>query len=212
MKTRDAIARSDRVLVTALAVVLATASAAVGASLNIHPSTDEVRVVKVTTAVMVPTPVPAPLPAGSSFATRLLQEHQCLSEAIYYETRGNTEAGQKAVVEVILNRIKSGLYGTSICGVVYQGANSAHCQFSWACSGIMRRPKEPVEWHQAQELAARVLTGEEQMDGLTRGAVGFHATSVHPDWGAQFIPTVEIGGHIFYRRAGHGSRLRGTQA
>ena len=59
---------------------------------------------------------------------------------------------------------------------------------------------------------ARVLTGEEQMDGLTQGAVGFHATSVHPDWGAQFIPTVEIGGHIFYRRAGHGSHLRGMQA
>jgi len=215
MKTRDAIARSDRVLVAALAIVLATASAAVGASLNIHPSTDEVKVVTVTNSVMVPTPVPAPLPAGSSFAARLLQEHQCLSEAIYYETRGNTDAGQKAVVEVILNRIRSGQYGSSICGVVYQGAagaNAGHCQFSWACSGIMRHAKEPTEWRRAQELAARVLTGEEQMDGLTQGAVGFHATSVHPDWGAQFVPTVEIGGHIFYRRAGHGSRMRGTQA
>ncbi len=212
MKTRDAIARSDRVLVAALAIVLATASAAVGASLNVHPSTDDVKVVTVSMPVMVPTPVPAPLSAGSSFATRLLQEHQCLSEAIYYETRGNTDAGQKAVVEVVLNRIKSGLYGSSICGVVYQGAHTAHCQFSWACNGALTHPKEPTEWRRAQELAARVLTGEEQMDGLTQGAVGFHATSVHPDWGAQFIPTVEIGGHIFYRRAGHGSRLRGTQA
>ena len=212
MKTRDAIARSDRVLVAALAIVLATASAAVGASMNLHPSTDDVRIVKVSEPVVVPTPVPAELPAGSSFAARLLQEHQCLSQAIYYETRGNTDAGQKAVVEVILNRIRSGLYGTSICGVVYQGANTSHCQFSWACSGIMNRPREPKEWRRAQELAARVLTGEEQMDGLTQGAVGFHATSVNPDWGPQFVRTVEIGGHIFYRRAGHGSRLRGTQA
>ncbi len=214
MKTRDAIARSDRVLVAALAIVLATASAAVGASLGVHPSTDDIRIVRVETPVVhvVPTPViPASVPGGSSFAARLLAEHQCLSEAIYYETRGNTDNGQKAVVEVVLNRIKSGAYGTSICGVVYQGANTGHCQFSWVCSGALSHAREPREWRRAQELAARVLTGEEQMDGLTQGAVGFHATSVHPDWGAQFVPTVEIGGHIFYRRAGHSSHLRGTQ-
>jgi spore germination cell wall hydrolase CwlJ-like protein len=74
----------------------------------------------------------------------------------------------------------------------------------------MRHAKEPTEWRRAQELAARVLTGEEQMDGLTQGAVGFHAISVQPNWGPQFVRTVEIGGHIFYRRAGR-SHLRAAQ-
>ncbi|MEJ1969658.1 MAG: cell wall hydrolase [Rhizomicrobium sp.] len=215
MKSRDAIARSDRVLVGALAIVLATASAAVGSSLNARPSTEKVTVVKVETPVVrvVPEPVVATgalrASAADMFASRLMAEHRCLSEAIYYETRGNTDDGQKAVAEVILNRIHSGNYAGSICEVVYQGARNGHCQFSWVCSGAVNLPREPREWRRAQELAARILTGEEEVGGLTGGAVGFHAVSVHPDWGVQYVRTVEIGGHVFYRRAGHG-RTRGA--
>ncbi|HEV2651764.1 MAG TPA: cell wall hydrolase [Rhizomicrobium sp.] len=211
-KSRDVLARSDRVLIAALAIVLATASAAVGTALTARPPTDEVKIVKVETPVVrvVPTPViPAKIPGGSTIAARLLAEHQCLAQAIYFETRGNTDDGQKAVVEVIFNRIKSGRYGSSICGVVYQGASTGHCQFSWVCTGaVAGGHREPKEWARAQELAARVLTGEDQLNNLTQGAVGFHATSIQPNWGGQFVKTVEIGGQVFYRRAGH-TRSRG---
>jgi Cell Wall Hydrolase len=205
-KSRDVIARSDRVLIAALAIVLATASAAIGTSLTARPPTDDVKIVKIEMPVvqLVPTPVvPAKVPGGTTIAARLLAEHQCLAQAIYYETRGNTDDGQKAVVEVIFNRIKSGRYGSSICGVVYQGATTGHCQFSWVCTGAVARAREPKEWHRAEELAARVLTGEDQLDNLTQGAVGFHATSIQPNWGGQFVKTVEIGGQVFYRRVGH---------
>jgi hypothetical protein len=205
-KSRDVIARSDRVLIAALAIVLATASAAIGTSLTARPPTDDVKIVKIEMPVvqLVPTPVvPAKVPGGTTIAARLLAEHQCLAQAIYYETRGNTDDGQKAVVEVIFNRIKSGRYGSSICGVVYQGATTGHCQFSWVCTGAVAHAREPKEWHRAEELAARVLTGEDQLDNLTQGAVGFHATSIQPNWGGQFVKTVEIGGQVFYRRVGH---------
>ncbi len=215
MKTKDAISRSDRVLVGALAIVLATASAAIGASMSNHPHTDQVQVVRVVTPVVkvvqapaIPAPISIRSASSDTVLSRLLAEHKCLAEAIYYETRGNTQNGQKAVAEVIFNRILSGNYGSSICAVVYQGANTGSCQFSWACNGQLAARREPVEWEEAQALAARILTRQEHMGDLTQGAVGFHATYVQPNWGPQYVKTVEIGGHIFYRR-GH-ARLSGA--
>jgi hypothetical protein len=216
MKTTDALSRSDRVLVAALAIVLATASAAVGASLNARPHTDEVRVIKVDQPVVqvvqapaIPEPISVRGASGDTVLASLLAEHKCLAEALYYETRGNTQDGQKAVAEVIFNRIRSGNYGSSICAVVYQGAKTGSCQFSWACNGALQAAREPVEWRQAQVMAARILTGEEHLGDLTQGAVGFHAVYVNPNWGPQYIRTVEIGGHVFYRRAGR-TRLTGA--
>lgn len=235
MKSKDAISRSDRVLVAALAIVLATASTALGASLTNRPLTDQVA----TMAPVAPTAadpdgdmvspeppqtdiasdavddaIPAPNTPSRDAIARIVAEHECLSETIYYETRGNTDAGQKAVAEVVFNRLKSGRYGASICAVVYQGARSGRnggCQFSWACNGNLTKPREAREWRRAQELAARIMTGEVRIGDLTGGAVGFHAVRVSPNWGPQFVRTVEIGGHIFYRRAGRSNGLRGTQ-
>ena len=227
MKSSDAISRSDRALLVALAIVLATASTALGASFTNHPSKDQIALAVPPKAIAAPVQsvdtvspeppsdvqsaavndaIPEPGVPSQAAIQSVLAEHECLSEAIYFETRGNTDRGQLAVVEVIFNRIKSGLYGASICRVVYQGADrskTGHCQFPWACNGALSRPREPREWRRAQTLAARVMTGQVQLAGITQGAVGFHAVSVSPNWGPQYVRTVEIGGHIFYRRAGH---------
>ena len=80
--TDDAISRSDRVLVVAMAIVLATASAAVGASLTYHPHTEKVVVKPVVQVAEVPKP------ATDAVMNQLLEEHKCLSEALYYEARG----------------------------------------------------------------------------------------------------------------------------
>jgi hypothetical protein len=92
MKTKDAMSRSDRVLVGALAIVLATASAAVGASLsanaNTRPHTDEVRVIKIEKPVVrvVQAPaIPATIARNSATSVvvaKLLEEHKCLSEVM----------------------------------------------------------------------------------------------------------------------------------
>ncbi|MEI9888233.1 MAG: hypothetical protein WDN08_17400 [Rhizomicrobium sp.] len=104
--------------------MLATASAAVGASLNARPHTDEIRVIKVEKPVVKVVQAPA-IPeaialrgaATNAVLARLLAEHKCLSEVMYYEARGEGEEGQKAVAEVVFHRMNTGNYGHSICAV-----------------------------------------------------------------------------------------------
>jgi hypothetical protein len=209
MKTRDALSRSDRVLVGAMALVLATASAALGASLNTHPRTDNVRVVEVEKPVVKVVTAPAPVPtvrgAGSNAVlARLLQEHKCLAEVMYFEARGEGEDGQKAVAEVVFHRMNTGAYGHSICAVVYEGVATGACQFSFACDGSRDARHEPGPWHEAEALAARIMAGEEPLENTTGGAVAFHTSAVAPDWSG-YERTVQIGNHIFYKRLGHSS-------
>ena len=39
---------------------------------------------------------------------------------------------------------RHGHFGRSICGVVYEGADSSGCQFSFACNGELVQRKSPV--------------------------------------------------------------------
>jgi len=194
-KTNDAISRSDRVFVAAMAIVLATASAAIGASLTYRPSTDHVAAKP---AVQV---AEAPKPATDAVMNQLLAEHKCLSEALYYEARGEGAGGQKAVAEVVFHRMNHGNYGHSICAVVYEGKDKPGCQFSFACNGDIRRPKQMSAWHQSEKLAAAILTGQVALKNATGGALNFHAISVLPDWADTLEKTTQIGNHIFYRNA-----------
>jgi spore germination cell wall hydrolase CwlJ-like protein len=67
---------------------------------------------------------------------RDFKEQRCLAEAVYFEARSEPEAGQAAVAQVVLNRVRSGLYPTSVCGVVYQNRHRhLACQFTFACEG-----------------------------------------------------------------------------
>lgn len=199
--THDAISRSDRVLVAAMAIILATASAAIGASLTYHP------------AGAKPQSAPAPVvartvaardmqPASDTVMSQLLAEHKCLSEVMYYEARGEGMGGQKAIAEVVFHRMNHGDYGHSICAVVYEGAAHPGCQFSFACNGDMKKAKQPAAWHQAEMLAARIMTGEVPLKNATNGATNFHAISVSPDWADTKERTTQIGNHIFYRDVG----------
>jgi spore germination cell wall hydrolase CwlJ-like protein len=131
---------------------------------------------------------------------QLLAEHRCLSEVLYYEARGEGTDGQMAVAEVIFHRLRHGNYGHSICAVVYDGAGTHSCQFSFACHGELTRQKTPAAWRRAETLAARILTGETQLGDTTGDAVSFHAASVSPDWADNMVRTVRIGNHVFYKR------------
>ena len=197
-KTNDAISRSDRVLVAAMAIILATASAAIGASLTYHPHTDNVAVRPVVTLA-----IQAPRPATDAVMTQLLAEHKCLSEALYYEARGEGAGGQKAVAEVVFHRMNHGNYGHSICAVVYEGKDHPGCQFSFTCNGEMNRPKQMAAWQQSETLAAQILTGQVPLKNATGGALNYHAVSVAPDWADTMDKTTQIGNHVFYRGAAH---------
>src|SRR6201995_2278777 len=153
-KKSDAISRSDTVLIAALAIFLATASAAIGSAMTYQPPA----------ARAVATALPAaPMPAvegPDAASTELLAEHRCLSEVLYYEARGEGRTGQQAVAEVVFHRMNIGNYGHSICAVVYEGAGHPGCQFSFTCNGQLHLGRQASAWKQSEKLAAQILTGE----------------------------------------------------
>ncbi len=200
-KTHDAISRSDRVLVAALGIILATASAAIGASLTYHPSPEKIAAVTAPRPAVVQVAEAAPIAATDAVMVQLLAEHKCLSEVLYYEARGEGAGGQKAIAEVVFHRMNHGEYGHSICAVVYEGKDKPGCQFSFTCNGEARRPKQMAAWRQSEKLAAAILTGQVALKNATGGALNFHAISVAPDWADTMDKTTQIGNHVFYRHA-----------
>ena len=200
-KTSDALSRSDGVLVAALAIILATASAAVGSAMTYQPAS-------AIHAQAAPKPAPVQVVAATgadSISTELLAEHRCLAEVLYYEARGEGRQGQQAIAEVVFHRMNTGNYGHSICAVVYEGAGHPGCQFSFACNGDLTKTKEDAAWQESEALAAKILTGEAPLHNETAGATNFHATSVDPDWADTMNKTTQIGNHVFYRGQIHGS-------
>lgn len=134
------------------------------------------------------------------------RETRCLTDAIYHEARSESEAGQVAVAEVVLNRVASGRYADTICGVVYQGANRVTgCQFSFTCDGSLKAPIEPVAWARAERVANDVILGHRR--NLVGGATHYHADYVDPYWASSYGRTTRIGRHIFY--SGDSGRTRG---
>src|ERR1700761_2140490 len=192
-KTNDAISRSDRVLVAAMGIILATASAAIGASLTNHPSTEKVAAPRIVPVVQTQSPV------TDVAMSQLLAEHKCLSEVLYYEARGEGAGGQKAIAEVVFHRMNHGDYGHSICAVVYEGKGRPGCQFSFTCDGEINRPKQLAAWRESEKLAAQILTGQVPLRNATGGALNFHAASVSPEWADTMAKTTQIGNHVFYR-------------
>lgn len=201
-KTNDALSRSDRVLIAALAIILATASAAVGASLTSHSAVMAKAVVDIKPVVAKPIEK-AVAEATDPAMTKLLAEHRCLSEVLYYEARGEGDQGQKAVAEVIFHRMNSKNYGHSICAVVYEGSGHTGCQFSFTCNGDLVRRKDARDWSRAERLAAEILTDQAWRKDTTDGATNYHAISVSPDWAPTLEKTGQIGNHIFYRGVSH---------
>jgi len=204
-KTSDALSRSDRVLIAALAIILATASAAVGASLTNHNAVAKIALAQPAEA-KAETVAVAKSPATDAVMNKLLAEHRCLSEVLYYEARGEGDKGQKAVAEVIFHRMNSGNYGHSICAVVYEGASRPGCQFSFACNGDLNREKDARAWADSERLAAEILTDQAWRKDSTGGATNYHAASVSPDWAPTLEKTGQIGNHVFYRGAPARSR------
>jgi spore germination cell wall hydrolase CwlJ-like protein len=126
----------------------------------------------------------------------------CLADAVYYEARGESSEGQAAVAQVVLNRARRAGYPKSVCGVVYQGAQSHACQFSFACDGAIYKTREQGAWRRSREVAARAL------GGFVMTAVGdatsFHVASLGRIWGGNLVRVAQIGSHVFYKMTGHG--------
>jgi spore germination cell wall hydrolase CwlJ-like protein len=127
------------------------------------------------------------------------RENRCLAEAIYFEARGESDEGQAAVAQVVLNRVASGLYPATICGVVYQNRQRWHgCQFSFACEGKSLRVTEPDAWRSALRVATEVTNGKTYLSDIA-GSTHYHANYVRPRWARRLEKMDVIGHHIFYK-------------
>lgn len=124
-----------------------------------------------------------------------LENLDCLSEALYFEARGENKHGQIAVGIVVLNRVKSDKYPNSVCEVIHQQFNGV-CQFSYYCDGRPEIYKELKTYNEIRELAWDVLQGEYSLQ--IPNALYFHASYMKPYWIDEFTRVAMIGNHHFY--------------
>ncbi len=135
----------------------------------------------------------------------------CLTAAVYYEARSEPAEGQRAVAQVVLNRVRDRAFPHSVCGVVYQGVGSGRgCQFSFACDGSMDRPREPDAWGRAERVAIAALNGG--VMAAVGNATFYHASYVLPWWASSLTRLGAVGSHIFYRWPGALERALGMRA
>ena len=136
----------------------------------------------------------------AAFSTAL----DCMTEAIYYEAANESTPGQRAVAQVILNRVAHPAYPSSVCGVIYQGYTAPVCQFSYTCDGSLARRPIPALWQRARSVAKAALEGHvEQRVGT---ATHYHADYVVPYWAYTLDKVAVEGRHIFYRLPGGAGR------
>ncbi|GAB1718164.1 MAG: cell wall hydrolase, SleB [Nitrobacter sp.] len=127
------------------------------------------------------------------------KQEKCLAEVVYFEARGEAVRGQIAVAQVVMNRVFSGYYPTTVCGVVYQNANHhLACQFTFACDGIRDVVTEPDMWDRARRIAKATLDGRLWLPEVGK-STHYHAYWVHPSWVHEMRKMYRTGVHTFYR-------------
>jgi spore germination cell wall hydrolase CwlJ-like protein len=138
------------------------------------------------------------LAASSADASRALK---CLTEAVYYEAASESADGQRAIAQVVLNRVRNSAFPNTVCGVVYQGSErSTGCQFTFTCDGSLAREPWQRAWLQAQRIAKAALSGS--VFKPVGYATHYHADWVVPYWASSLTRATSIGAHIFYRWKG----------
>jgi len=124
-----------------------------------------------------------------------MNELNCLALNIYFESRGESSLGQKAVAWVTLNRTNSPEYPDDICDVVYDRG-----QFSWTRDKRSDDPKDDNAWARALYIAYVILKTHKVSNDPTDGAVMFHTLNSKPSWRKSYVVTTKIDGHIFYKK------------
>jgi Cell Wall Hydrolase len=150
--------------------------------------------------------LPFSIQSSSISARSKMLAIECLTAAIYYEADSESVTGQRAVAQVVLNRVRHPEYANNVCGVVFQGSErTTGCQFSFTCDGSLARRPSQVGWARAQSIAARALAGYvEPSVGL---ATHYHTIWVVPYWSSSLSKLRTVGSHIFYRWSGRNGTL-----
>jgi hypothetical protein len=121
-----------------------------------------------------------------------------MTQAVYYEAASEGAAGQRAVAQIVLNRMRHPGYPASVCGVIYQGSEKPiGCQFTFTCDGSLARIPVASLWKQARRIASEALAGK--VFAPVGHATHYHADYVLPYWADSLDKSIQIGRHIFYR-------------
>lgn len=137
---------------------------------------------------------------------------QCLAAAVYYEAASEPLSGQRAVAQVVLNRVRHPIYPRTVCDVVFQGSSRiTGCQFTFTCDGSLARIPRGPSWARAQIVAQDALNG--YVEPSVGTATHYHADWVAPWWRNSLTKLSTVGAHIFYRWKGStGTRGAFTQS
>jgi len=125
-------------------------------------------------------------------------ETECLAKNIYFESHTESREGQLAVATVTMNRVKSGLFPHTVCGVVLD-KSSKGCQFSWVCDGKTDIVRNREDYKESIELAEEVLLSKKRSSIISSDVLYYHADYVDPYWAKTKKLFGKIGAHLFYR-------------
>ena len=124
----------------------------------------------------------------------------CLALAGMAEAGGG-DGDQRAVMQVILNRVRHPAFAKTVCGVVFEGSQRpTGCQFSFTCDGSLARRYSDAAWRAARARADEMLAGA--IDATVGNATHFHANYVYPWWSDKLDKVAQVGPHIFFRWRG----------
>jgi len=125
----------------------------------------------------------------------------CLAAAMLYEAGTGDETGQRAVAQVVLNRVRHPAFPKTVCGVVFQGQERATgCQFTFTCDGALVRVLSEDAWTRARKTAGAALDG--RVFAPVGYATHYHTNWVVPYWSASLDKVTAVGTHLFFRWAG----------
>jgi spore germination cell wall hydrolase CwlJ-like protein len=149
---------------------------------------------------MGPNPAAAPFLFKGGAAAHA-QAINCLASAVYYEAGNQDGDGERAVAQVVLNRVRHPAFPASICGVVYEGSTRATgCQFTFTCDGSLNRQPDLDGWNRAVRIAEEALAGS--VYAPVGWATHYHADYVVPYWASTMAKNATVGAHLFYRWGG----------
>jgi spore germination cell wall hydrolase CwlJ-like protein len=213
--------------IVALATLAFAATVAVAGAAWSTPSIDEIRAARSDRAAPAPPPmlvrdlaptqaievnekIPVsggPNPTALPFSTANLDSAtraralDCLASAVYYEAGDQSADGERAVAQVVLNRVRHPAFPSTVCGVVYQGSTrTTGCQFTFTCDGSLERRPDSEGWARAKQIAEAALNGA--VFAPVGWATHYHADYVVPYWASTMAKNAVIGAHLFYRWAG----------
>jgi spore germination cell wall hydrolase CwlJ-like protein len=132
--------------------------------------------------------------------TSLARATDCLAAALIYEA-GDDPVGQRAVGQVVLNRLRHPAYPKTVCGVVFQGQERATgCQFTFTCDGAMTRTPSTAAWERARGLASKMLAGD--VYAPVGYSTHYHTDWVVPYWSSSLEKVAAVDTHLFFRWTG----------